>query len=111
MTVIRCYCQQSEFIKVQQASSVANGSYGPAKDGDKYSRGSEGGHKSESGSSYGPAKDGDKYSRGSEGGHKSESGSMFSEGGRNGSAYSNGTANGVWNSAYGPTPARGPGGS
>ncbi|KAL1211288.1 DEAD-box ATP-dependent RNA helicase 14 [Cardamine amara subsp. amara] len=50
-----------------------------------------------------------KYTRGTEAAPKTESGSRFTEGGRSGPPYSNGaSANGVGNSAYGATAARGP---
>ncbi|CAL9219255.1 unnamed protein product [Arabidopsis halleri] len=57
---------------------------------------------------YAPAKDDNKYSRGTEHGPKIESASRFTEGGRSGPPYSNGAATGGGNSAYGPASARGP---
>uniref|UniRef100_A0A1J3J6R6 RNA helicase n=1 Tax=Noccaea caerulescens TaxID=107243 RepID=A0A1J3J6R6_NOCCA len=58
-------------------------------------------------SSFGPngsSKDDAKYTRATDAGPKVESGSRFTEGGRSAPPYSNGVANGVWNSPY----ARGP---
>ncbi|CAH2055375.1 unnamed protein product [Thlaspi arvense] len=70
-----------------QASSGANGTYGPT-----------------------PSKDDDKYSRGADIGPKIEPSSRFSEVGRSGASYSNGAANGAYGaSARGPSPSSAPG--
>uniref|UniRef100_A0A1J3H373 RNA helicase n=1 Tax=Noccaea caerulescens TaxID=107243 RepID=A0A1J3H373_NOCCA len=64
-------------------------------------------------SSFGPngsSKDDAKYTRATDAGPKVESGSRFTEGGRSAPPYSNGVANGVWNSPYarGPPPSSAP---
>uniref|UniRef100_A0A1J3D976 RNA helicase n=1 Tax=Noccaea caerulescens TaxID=107243 RepID=A0A1J3D976_NOCCA len=63
--------------------------------------------------SFGPngsSKDDAKYTRATDAGPKVESGSRFTEGGRSAPPYSNGVANGVWNSPYarGPPPSSAP---